>query len=356
MEILPPEVTAVRRPWDGDQLRLHRWLRQRPGLLPPGARLLLAVSGGQDSMAMTALLRDLQPLYGWELRLWHGDHGWRPEAMAQAWALGAWAARQGLDCVQDRAEPGHVPSEAAARRWRYACLERQAQALGCSHVLTGHTASDRAETVLLNLARGCHLQGLASLRECRPLLPSEAASPSLVRPLLLFDRADTARICRQRQLPVWVDASNDDLRLARNRIRAELLPLLEQLHPGAGRRISQQAARLADQLDHQHALQDLALTALSRTVPPPDQALDQRALAALPAATRRDLLQRWLQRWTGRSPSAAVLDGLCRRLGQGGGRGRHDLGAGWRLHWAASTLNLSPLASPHGGLGRDDPD
>ncbi|MEA5413423.1 tRNA lysidine(34) synthetase TilS, partial [Synechococcus sp. BA-120 BA3] len=118
----------------------------------------LGVSGGQDSMALTTLLLDLQPLHGWQLQLWHGDHGWRPDAAQQAEELGLWARSQGLDLRLDRADP--VPaSEAAAREWRYGCLAAAALQGHCTHVVTGHTASDRAETVLLNLARGSRSRG-----------------------------------------------------------------------------------------------------------------------------------------------------------------------------------------------------
>ena len=119
-------------------------------------------------MALTGLLRDLRPLHGWTLHLWHGDHGWRAEAGAQAEELSAWAQRQQLPLELDRASAAPV-GEAAARQWRYRCLETRARQLGCCHVVTGHTASDRAETVLLNLARGSHRRGLGSLRSSRPL-------------------------------------------------------------------------------------------------------------------------------------------------------------------------------------------
>ena len=75
--------------WSPDHLRLHRHLRRHPELLPEGATLLLAVSGGQDSMAMLALLLDLQRLHQWHLQLWHGDHRWRPESGRQAAELAA---------------------------------------------------------------------------------------------------------------------------------------------------------------------------------------------------------------------------------------------------------------------------
>lgn len=119
-------------------------------------------------MALTALLADLRRLHHWRLELWHGDHGWRAESAQQAGELQAWAKSQRLPFLLERAATAPA-SEAAGRQWRYACLRRQAEPRGCSHVVTGHTASDRAETLLLNLARGSHRRGLASLRPVRPL-------------------------------------------------------------------------------------------------------------------------------------------------------------------------------------------
>jgi tRNA(Ile)-lysidine synthase len=343
--ILPSGHGQQRRPWGADQNRLHRHLLRRPALLPEGSSLLLAVSGGQDSMTLTALLQDLRALHGWRLQLWHGDHGWRSEAAQQARELAAWAGGQGLPLWLDRADP--VPaSEADARRWRYRCLAEAALRLHCSHVVTGHTASDRAETVLLNLARGCHLRGLASLGASRPLPAAQQVPLQLVRPLLVFDRDDTGRICRQRGLPVWADSSNEDRRYARNRLRAEVIPVLEALHPGAGRRISAQAERLEQQLETETELLELALGALRpegiRT------RLDRQRLGGLTAAGQRRLLHRWLSDCLGREPGSRTLDTLVRRLERRGEPGRLDLAGGWQLHWDRSTLWVRSPEEVHG--------
>jgi len=215
--------------WSPYHLRLQQLLLRQPLLLPRHTPLLVAVSGGQDSMALLGLLLDLRRLHGWALHLWHGDHGWREDAAAQAAELAAWASRQGLPIRVERPEPGGARSEASARDWRYGCLERCARELACTRVLTGHTASDRAETLLLQLARGSHRRGMASLAAQRPL----GAGVQLVRPLLDFSRADTGAIGAALQLPVWQDRSNDDRRFSRNRLRSEVMPVLEQLHPGA---------------------------------------------------------------------------------------------------------------------------
>ena len=97
--------------WSPLHLRLHRHLLRQPALLPQSARLLVAVSGGQDSMALVALLQDLKRLHHWELQLWHGDHRWRPESSQQATELAAWAEHQGLPIA---VTGGQLP---AAAKW-----------------------------------------------------------------------------------------------------------------------------------------------------------------------------------------------------------------------------------------------
>ena len=340
--ILPPEATT----WSHDHLRLHRWLRREPGWLPAGAPLLLAVSGGQDSMALTALLLGLRRRHGWRLHLWHGDHRWRPESGAQAAGLAAWAQSRGLDL---RVEQASAPprGEAEARAWRYDCLAREARRLGCRHVVTGHTASDRAETVLLNLARGSHRRGLTVPPAFRPL-NRDPAGPALVRPLLLFTREDTARICCALALPVWIDASNDDPRHARNRVRAEVLPVLEALHPGCVRRISTLAERWGKELEAEEELLALALEPLAEPVLPPARAaLARRRLTALTPASQGLLLQHWLKRHGPEVLASEDLALLVARLPLSQGPGGWDLAAGWQLLWDASKLELiSP--EPHG--------
>lgn len=349
--ILPPEATQAAAPWSRDHLRLHRLLQRHPTLLPRGARLLLAVSGGQDSMALTGLLQDLQRLHDWQLLLWHGDHGWRSEARRQARELAAWARSRQLPLLQDAAAAGEALGEQQARRWRYSRLEAAARSHGCSHVVTGHTATDRAETVLLNLARGSHQRGLASLRASRRLREATAGEPAallLVRPLLIFDRSDTARLCRQAGLPVWEDSSNRDRSLARNRLRAEVLPVLEALHPGAVRRISAQADRLGQETLQQEELLTLALAGLEQGDGDGGPWLGRRGLLALSEANQRRLLQHWLRLSNGQELAAESIAALLARLPLERGPGEQALADGWRIRWDRRRLQLLHPAQAHG--------
>ncbi|MFQ6539496.1 MULTISPECIES: tRNA lysidine(34) synthetase TilS [Aphanothece] len=339
----PPSTPSPAAPadWGADHLHLHRLLRRQPDLLPAGSPLLLAVSGGQDSMALVGLLSGLRRLHGWTLHLWHGDHRWRAESEQQARELEAWAGQRGLpisvDTWQDAPDGG--PREAPARQWRYDRLRALASDLQVARVVTGHTASDRAETLLLNLARGSHRRGLASLRRRRPL----SGGIALVRPLLGIRRRDTARICRELGLPVWPDPSNHDPRFSRNRVRGEVLPVLEALHPGAEGRLAELAEQLAEEEDAAGELLDLALAPLIARGPGEigDQALRRRPLTRLERANQRLLLQHWLEARTGRRLSRRGLDSLLDRLAPARGPGQADLAGGWRLHWLRTTLWLS---------------
>ena len=337
--ILPSDASGPPHPWGPDQDRLHRHLLRHPSLLPKGAKLLLAVSGGQDSMALTSLLTDLRSLHGWQLSLWHGDHGWREEAAGQGEALASWSAARALPLHRHKAVP--VPAtEAEARAWRYGCLGQLAAAIDCRHVLTGHTASDRAETLLLNLARGSHRRGLAALRASRPL----ADGCWLVRPLLPFSRTDTARICRERGLPVWIDSSNDELRFSRNRLRAEVMPVLEELHPGATTRIAATAERLAQDEDQEEELLGMVLTVLAAPADAGDgtPSLARRPLVALHPANQRRLLQEWLRRHWGKTLPAKNIEQLLARIPRDQGSGEEDLQHGWHLRWDDRRLTLLP--------------
>ena len=325
--------------WTAWHDRLHRRLLQQPALLPSGSRLLLAVSGGQDSMALCALLRQLAPLHHWDLTLWHGDHGWHPDSGRFAAELSDWARGQELAIRIEQAEPAAVASEAAARRWRYGCLMEQASA-GQRDVVTGHTATDRAETLLLQMARGTDLAGLGSLRPLRPLSADAPEGPWLRRPLLNFSRGDTAALCRELALPLWIDPSNDDPAYARNRIRLELLPVLETLHPGAERRMADLAERLSQVQDSRQELAELALQQLQQ-----HDGLDRRGLGRLSGPRRRQLLALWLRQQGVTGCDAALLEELSRRLAHGAAGGGCDLPGGWRLSWQGNDLLLLPTAA-----------
>ncbi len=289
---------------------LQQTLRQR-WLLPEGARILVAVSGGQDSLCLLALLRDLQPKWLWHLAVGHCDHRWetdagiadRVAAIARDWQLPFYASVA--------AEPV-PPNEAAARHWRYQALGDLAAAAECARVAVAHTRTDRAETLLYNLIRGSGTDGLPALGWQREL----AADTCLVRPLLEVTRQQTAAFCQQRQLPVWEDAANADLRFARNRLRAEVFPYLkENFNPNVETAIAQAAEILQADRDYlQEVSADLAARAIC-PLPPEERQfqgsqIDRRLLGRAPLALQRRVLRRFLQQYGNRAPTFAQIEQL----------------------------------------------
>jgi len=207
--------------WTPLHAEIHRTIKSRH-LFKHNERLLVAVSGGQDSLCLIKLLLDLQPKWRWYLSIAHCDHRWRDDSQANADYVGDFAKNCGVDFYLEVAnEP--VNSEAAARNWRYQAINAIAQQHNYQYIVTGHTASDRAETLLYNLMRGTGADGLQALTWQRPI----SEKITLVRPLLEITRQETGQFCQDFQLPIWEDSTNQDVKYARNRIRQELIPYLQ---------------------------------------------------------------------------------------------------------------------------------
>lgn len=214
--------------WTPLHARVHQAIRQRH-LFEKDQALLVAVSGGQDSLCLMRLLLDLQSCWGWTLAIAHCDHRWRSnsganacqvESLAIQWRVPFHLAIAPEAVAQDR-------REATARDWRYQALTEMAQTQEFHCVVTGHTASDRAETLIYNLMRGSGLDGLQALT-WRRSLTHDADPITLVRPLLTTTRAETGRFCQESGLSVWEDSTNSDVQYSRNRIRLQLLPFIQQ--------------------------------------------------------------------------------------------------------------------------------
>ncbi|NJN59102.1 MAG: tRNA lysidine(34) synthetase TilS [Leptolyngbyaceae cyanobacterium SL_5_9] len=306
-------------PWTPIHASVHRTIRAR-NLLQKSQRLLVAVSGGQDSLCLVRLLLDLQPKWNWTLAIAHCNHRWRVDSSANA------------DYVEQLAQGWEVPyfgvaavnsptSEAAAREWRYGALAEVAQKQGYAAVVTGHTASDRAETLLYNLIRGSGADGLQALTWQRELNPNL----HLVRPLLEITRAETAQFCQTAQLRVWQDSTNQDLHYARNRIRQELLPYLKtHFNPQVEQALSQTAELLRGDIDYLEtaatALRQQATTAkLSASAQTSAQTslqqgaehrLNRLVLKSAHSALQRRVMRQWLQQALPEAPNFDQIEKL----------------------------------------------
>ncbi|MBF2076159.1 MAG: tRNA lysidine(34) synthetase TilS [Synechococcales cyanobacterium C42_A2020_086] len=287
-------MTAAR--WTALHVRLDQTLQKR-SLLPHQARVLVAVSGGQDSLCLMRLLLDLKPKWQWQLAVVHCNHRWRADAAANAEYVEQLAhAWQVPYFSETAAEP--VPCEAAARAWRYQVMASCAVAQGYSRVVTGHTASDRAETLLYNLLRGSGADGLQALSWQRPLTDGV----QLVRPLLNVSRAETAEFCRAAHLNIWHDSTNQDWSYARNRIRQELLPYLQaHFNPQVEKSLAQTAELLqADVAYLEAAAVELWQQAVEEQ---PLLRLNRRVLQSAPLALQRRVMRQFLQKTLPTAPT-----------------------------------------------------
>ena len=282
---------------------LAEWMRLAFPL--KDARVVVAVSGGADSVALLLALDEL--LTAERLRLSitvaHLDHGLRPSSQEDALWVAALAHRLGYDFelerpnVKERAEKSSDNLEQAARRARYEFLARVGAGLPPAQaILTAHTMDDQAETVLLRLLRGSGAQGLGGIEPVRLLDAQSDAGLLLARPLLGWARrAETEEYCRRRGVEFCHDEMNEDESFARVRVRKRLIPLMQSFNG----RVVEGIARTARLLrEDERCLDNLAKLLLeeARADSSADpSALSTQALANAPASLRRRALRRWLR-------------------------------------------------------------
>ena len=218
----------------------------RHDLLVDGARVVVGVSGGVDSMVTLAVLRRL----GYEVNALHVNYGLREGADADEALVRRWCAARSpeislhavsLDAEQ-RASARDESLQEAARILRYEAFGRHAEEVGAEAVAVGHHRDDQAETLLLNLLRGAGPEGLAGMPYRRPLRSAPAVS--LVRPLLDRSREQIRRFAEREGIPWRDDASNRDPTYDRARLRTEVLPLLQEQFPGASDAIARAARHM----------------------------------------------------------------------------------------------------------------
>jgi len=263
-----------------------------------------AVSGGADSTALLVLAVEA----GCDVTAVHVDHGLRPGSAREADHVAALAGRLGVAFRSERVEVGAGPNlEARARDARRSVLPAGA--------MTGHTADDRAETLLLQLLRGAGAHGLSSL----------APGPS--KPILELRRAETRALCAARGIAWLEDPTNADAAFRRNRIRAEVLPLLDDV---ADRDVAPLLARTASLLEDDDALLDTLASAIDPT--------DAAALAVAPLPLARRAVRQWLTE--GYPPDLATVERVL-AVARGDARAT-DAGRGRRVRRRAGRLIREP--------------
>lgn len=236
---LTPPVADIRR-------AVRNSLR---GVAREGDLVLVALSGGPDSLALAAAAAFECPRAGMRVGAVCIDHQLQPGSAEQAERAAAQARELGLapvvvervDVVDDGAGP-----EASARAARYGAIDRIREQLGATHVLLGHTLDDQAESVLLGLARGSGGKSLHGMA---------VVNGTLVRPLLGIRRAETHQACADQGLEPWHDPQNEDARYKRVRIRQTVMPMLEaELGPGIAEALARTATSLREDSETLDAL------------------------------------------------------------------------------------------------------
>lgn len=220
-------------------------------LWQPGQTVLLACSGGRDSMALLALLRLLEPSLGHGTAVGHVNHGLQQDSRQWAAQVQALAEAEGLPVQTAQLQLQRGPQlEARARQARYAALEQMARSLGAAVIATAHHADDQAETFLLRASRGAGPDALAGVR---------LRNGQVVRPVLCLSRHALHEATAELALP-WVDDPSNALPFAsRNRLRHDVLPALEYALGGATAGLARTAALAADQAGAAEAWLELAL-------------------------------------------------------------------------------------------------
>ena len=210
------------------------------GMLQAGDKVVVGVSGGADSMALLHSLCEIRPGLHLSLIVAHLDHGLRPGGEKEAAFVRRAARKMGAPFFHRKAdvrawrEEKRLTVEEAARDLRYAFLLETARSSGASRIALGHTADDQAESVLMRLLRGSGTRGLSGIPPVRDGI--------FIRPLIEVTREDVESFLRERKAAFLHDPSNDSDQYLRNRVRHELLPLLQRYNP----RIRQTLVQMAD--------------------------------------------------------------------------------------------------------------
>lgn len=261
---------------------VRRAVRRTLAEIPRGDLVLVACSGGADSLALAAALAFTAPRTGHRAGGVTVDHGLQAGSAARAAEVVRILRALGLDPVEAVSVTVGAAGgpEAAARTARYAALDEAAARQGAAAVLLGHTRDDQAETVLLGLARGSGARSVAGM---------PAASGRYRRPFLGLDRNTTRDACAATGLRPWDDPHNADPSYARARVRHDALPALERaIGPGVAAALARTAGQLRDDAD---AL-DLWAGRAAEQATTPGGALDVGVLAGLPRAVRARVLHR----------------------------------------------------------------
>jgi tRNA(Ile)-lysidine synthase len=287
---------------------LVRTVRQRQ-LFVPGQHLLVAVSGGPDSIALVSLLHRMARPWQLKLTVVHCNYGLRgAESDGDESFVSSFCRERDLPLIVDRPllvkRRQRSSLQAAARDARYDFMKRLAQKIGADHIAVGHTANDQAETVLMWLMRGAGMAGLAGMRYAR--------EDQIIRPLLAATREEVVAYLDHEGLMYRRDSSNEKPLYHRNRIRKELLPIIVGLAPAAVRVLQRQADLLGEDERYLAEVTTELADVLVRHGPGGVQRVDRLALLEAPVALQRRLVRAILRTYDreGRASSLQAVESV----------------------------------------------
>jgi tRNA(Ile)-lysidine synthase len=315
-------------------------LAKEQELLSPGDRVLVAVSGGPDSVALLDVLSELRDELGLYLEVAHLQHGIRGEeanedarfvaALAESLNVAFHVKDVSIPEIKKSAGKGNL--EALAREERYRFFTALAQERNLNKIATAHTLDDQAETVLMWFLRGCGTKGLAGMsplhdRACRDA--GSVPAPALIRPLLGVSKAEILDYLEERQRSYRVDKTNQDPALLRNWIRLELLPhIAERIDSHWPQRLARQAALLRDEDIFMDRLARIELDKLRAST-----GLDRKLLACQDPALQRRILRLWIAENRGhlRGLDFSHIEQLLDMAARGAPNARLSIPGGWEL-------------------------
>ena|GEM_PF-1011659 len=259
----------------------HFMLGER--MLMPAEPVLIALSGGLDSMVLLQVLSHL----GHPVHAAHFDHRWRTESASEAEWLARWCQQAGISLSIGVATPETRGSEAAARAERYRFLQACAAGLGLRRVATGHHLNDQAETVLFRLARGAGLDGACGIWPQTEWLKDA----TIIRPLLTSTRGELEAVAQELALAHLEDPSNVDLAYRRNRIRHQVMPELAHIAPNASQNLARFADMVQDEVLLWRSLEEKWCRTWTEQVAPGCLDIDGLAFFQEPTASQQRLLR-----------------------------------------------------------------
>ncbi len=307
--------------------RILRFIREQ-GLAEGPAPLLVGVSGGPDSACLLHTLLQLKDGLGIKLHVAHLNHLLRgAESDADADYVARLAQRLGVPLALERRDVRayrarrHCSLEEAGREVRYAYFAEVCQAIGSDRVAVGHTADDQVETILMHLLRGSGLSGLRGMQPSSPWRAANGFQLKVLRPLLETSREETEAYCAAQGLEPRQDSSNRSPAHLRNRIRSELIPLLQRYNPNIKAALLRTAS--SAQADHQFLQQELSR--VWEGIATEEQngiVLDNKAFSSLQPSLKRHLLRATLEQLLGSLDdiSSAHIESLVKAMSRPAGK------------------------------------